>query len=91
MISTRNAQIELDILRARVIGIYKIADILFLVTEYDENSNTMNTFRISELGAIQQDFGMPMRGQIDLFPDNKSMTDMLNTPFEWAKFMGKFL
>ena len=91
MVSTRNAQIELDILRSRVIGVYKIADMLFLVVEYDEKSQSMNTIRITELGAIQQDFGMSMRGQIGLFPDNKSMTDMLNEPFLWAKFIGKFL
>lgn len=91
MVSTRNAQTELDKLRSQVIGIYKIADLLFLVLDYDEKTESIDTIRISQLGAIQQDFGMPMRGQIALFPNNKSMTDMLNQPLEWAKFIGKFL
>jgi len=86
-------QNELNALKEQVIGIYKHSTIgvFELVLSIDKQTETIETCFISQFGAIQRGFSIPyQQGKLFLFPDNRNMNDMLNSPFEWDAFMKQF-
>ena len=86
---TSNAQNELNKLKDSVIGIYKYDNLFYLITEY--NDKTMNGIRVTQFGAIQQFYGMPLRGHYQEFPNKQTMNELLEKPHEWTKFIDSFL
>lgn len=93
MKTIHNAQKELDSLKKEVIGIYKHSTLgLFeLVLKYDEDNKTMNTVFISQFGAIQKGFNIPLKGQLCLFDREVSMYDLLAYPHAWDTFLKQFI
>ena len=93
MESIENARQNLYILKNDVIGIYKhrTLGVYELVISINKNAETINTVFISQLGAIQQSFGIQyQQGILQLFPENKNMNQMLYNPFEFDTFMKSF-
>lgn len=91
MKSITTLKTELNTLKANVIGLCKIQDKFELVVDYKDTNKTVDTIRITQFGAIQQNYGIPMAyGKFILFPDNKNMNDMLSNPFEWSDFIESF-
>lgn len=94
MVSTQQAQIQLDELKHGVIGLFKHrdSDIFDLVTDINRDSS-IDTIRITQFGEIQQEYNIPLQsyyGTTKLFPDNKTMADMLEDPFLWSNFVITF-
>lgn len=92
MIHTQQAQIQLDELKHGIIGLFKMHDshIYELVVDVYDN-NTIDVIRITQFGAIQEEFGLPVHyGILKLFPDSKNMVEMLDKPFEWNNFINSF-
>jgi hypothetical protein len=89
----QKAQQELNTLKNDVIGIFKMngrIDIN-LVVNYQETNQTIDTITITNFGAIQLEYNLPLSfGTLHLFPDNKNMNEMLDNPFEWDKFIKQF-
>ena len=93
MIYTNFAQIELDKLKQSVIGICKQNNIFYLIMDYNDIPNepiTMNGIRITQFGAVQQFYGMPLKGQYQAFPNNQTMSELLEKPHEWLTFINSF-
>lgn len=92
MVNTQQAQIQLDELKHGIIGIFKnkLNGVFEMVTDIEGDDN-ISTIYISSFGAIQENYNFPIHyGTLHLFPDNKNMNDMLNSPFEWDAFMKQF-
>lgn len=92
MIHTQQAQIQLDELKHGIIGLFKMknSNVFELVVDVNDN-DTIDVIRITQFGAIQEEFNLPIHyGSLKLFPDNRSMFDMLDNPFEWDAFIKSF-
>ncbi len=92
MVNTQQAQIQLDELKHGVIGLFKHRDsnIFDLVIDVNRD-NSIDTIRITQFGAIQQEYNIPTQyGEMRLFPDNKNMHQMLDNPFGWVEFITEF-
>lgn len=89
-VEVKIARNYLEELRSKVIGVYKENNDAAFELVVDGTATTIDTIRITQFGAIQENFGLPIRGKLLFFPQGKSLTDMVNTPFEWAKFIEQF-
>lgn len=92
MIHTQQAQMQLDELKHGIIGLFKMkySNVFELVVDVNDD-NTIDVIRITQFGVIQEEFGLPVHyGTLKLFPDNGSMFDMLDNPFEWDAFIKSF-
>ena len=85
-------QKELDKLKNDVIGLFKMrnSNVFELIINVKEFA-TLDVIRITQFGAIQQEFNLPIHyGTFKLFPDNKNMNQMLDNPFEFDIFVESF-
>jgi len=93
MKSIRTAQNELNTLKNGVIGLFKSrnSNVFELVVNHQETNQTIDVIRVTQFAVIQLEFNLPIHyGNLKLFPDNKSMNDMLDNPFEWDAFIKSF-
>ena len=94
MFTTTNAQKELNKLKDSIIGIYKYDNLFYLITKYYDSTTepiTMQGIRITQFGLIQQFYGMPLKGHYQAFPNNQTMSELLEKPHEWRYFIDSFL
>lgn len=87
------ANIILSELKEKVIGIYQHPTIktFELITDINSTNTNIDSFFISNLGAVNQQYGIPIgAGKYHLFPIGKNMNDMLKDPFEFNKFIEQF-
>ena len=92
MVNTQQAQMQLDELKYGIIGLFKQrgSNVFELVTDVNDN-DTIDVIRITQFGAIQQEFNLPTHfGRLHLFPNNKNMNQMLDNPFDWNDFINSF-
>ena len=85
-------QKELDKLKNDVIGLFKMrnSNVFELIINVKEFA-TLDVIRITQFGAIQQEFNLPIHyGTLKLFPDNMNMFEMLDNPFDWNDFINSF-
>ena len=93
MIHTQQAQMQLDELKHGVIGLFKMRskDAPYEMVVGVNEGNTIDTIRFTQFGVIQEGFNLPTHyGVLKLFPDNKSMSDMLDSPYEFDEFLKSF-
>lgn len=91
MKSVKVAQNALNDVRDGVIGVLKMKGKFELIVGINNKDLTVDTLRLSEFGAIHETYGLPQSyGEVRLFPDNKTMNDMLNQVFAWSDFMEQF-
>lgn len=93
MKSIENARQELNAIKNDVIGLFKMkkSNVFELVVNHQQTNQTIDVIRVTQFAVIQLEFNLPIHyGQLKLFPDNKSMNDMLSTPFEWNDFIESF-
>lgn len=89
-VRTSPAQIELNIIKSSVIGILYHNNTIYLVVHYNEKNKTVDAINITQFGAIQKNYAMPIMGKFELFPNNQNMNQMLDHIFEWTKFIAQF-
>jgi uncharacterized protein YqgQ len=90
MIHTQQAQIQLDELKHGIIGLFKMRNSSQFEMIIDIN-DTIDVVRFTQFGVIQEEFNLSIHyGILKLFPDNKSMIEMLDNPFEWDAFIKSF-
>ena len=92
MVHTQQAQMQLDELKYGIIGLFKSrgSNNFELVTDVNDN-DTIDVIRVTQFGIIQQEYNLPIHyGTLKLFPDNNSMSDMLESPFDWNDFINSF-
>lgn len=78
-------------LKDHVIGIIKVRGRYNLVCEHSPTNETVDIVRFTDFGIAISEYNLPTsHGQLILFPEGKSMNDMLNSPFEWADFIYQF-
>lgn len=79
-------------LKDHVIGIMKVRDRFLLVCEYSEANQTVNVVRFTDFGVAIPEYSLPVAyaQSMFLFPDNKTMNQMLSEPFEWSEFISQF-
>jgi hypothetical protein len=92
MIHIQQAQTQLDALKQGIIGLFKIHGSNQFELVVDVNNNvTIDTITFSQFGIIQEEFNLPIDyGVLKLFPDNRNMIEMLDSPFEWNAFIKSF-
>lgn len=93
MKSIKTAQQELNTLKNDVIGLFKSrnSNVFELVVNHQNSNQTVDVIRVTQFAVIQLEFNLPIQyGTLKLFPDNKSMNDMLDDPFEWDAFIKSF-
>ena len=86
-------QTELNALKNDVIGLFKTrnSNVFELVVNYQETNQTVDVMRVTQFAVIQLEFNLPNHyGTLKLFPNNKTMNDMLDNPFEWDAFIKSF-
>lgn len=91
MYNPKTLQKELTILQTKVIGLYKEDNITYMVMNHQKPNNTIDTLRITYVCTIQKEFDRPIRGQLELFPDNKNMKEMLDDVYGWMIFVTRFI
>ena len=92
MVNTQQAQMQLDELKYGIIGLFKQrgSNVFELVTDVNDNES-IDVIRITQFGVIQKEHNLPIHyGTLKLFPDNNSMSDMLESPFDWNDFINSF-
>lgn len=79
-------------MKENVIGIIKVGDNYHMITNYDEESATVDTVRLGQLGGVQYDYGMPTHnGKFKLFPDGKTMNEMQEDIQAYTNFYNELL
>ena len=92
MVHTQQAQMQLDELKYGIIGLFKSrgSNNFELVTDVNDN-DTIDVIRITQFGAIQQEFNLPIHyGTLKMFEEGKNFNDMLSNPFEFDAFIKSF-
>lgn len=88
MISTANITKEADEIKKKVIGIFKQGKNYSLVMDYQEPNQTVDLLTTTQFLAFRKEFNIPTNfGTLHLFPENKSMFEMLENPLEWYEFV----
>jgi hypothetical protein len=92
MIHIQQGQAQLDELKHGIIGLFKIHGSNQFKLVVDVNNNvTIDIIRFTQFGNIQEEFNLPTDyGTLKLFPDNRNMIEMLDSPFEWNAFIKSF-
>lgn len=93
MININKAQKSLNDLKPFIIGVFKNNNggVYELVLHFDKVYETIDVIHITQFGAIQETYGIPLNyGQLELFEDNKKMDEVLVNPMEWVEFINKF-
>lgn len=91
MKSITNAQKELNALKNDVIGLFKVRGKFELIVNVQYVNETVDTLNITEFGAIQINYSVPISlGQGIMFPNNKNFNQMLDNPFEFDAFIKSF-
>ena len=62
-------QIKLNILKDLIIGIYEYENNLYLITSYNKENNTLNAVNVTQGGAINTTYNMPILEHFELFPE----------------------
>lgn len=87
---TTSLSYELQDLKSKVIGLAIDDQRTELIVEYKERKNELpyiTTLYITNLLAIHTTSGRQFTNQkIILFPNNKSLKQMISNPFEWNEF-----
>lgn len=92
MVSTSNAQKELNDLKNHVIGIFKTGIKIHLVMNYQESIQTVDLLTVTGFGELLKEFNVPISsGRLFLFPNNKNMNEMLDDVFVWEDFRKQFI
>lgn len=94
-VTINNAQHSLDEVRKLVKGIFKgfgspYIELILEEHKFDSEEikhHTLNTVRITSVGAIQRTFGLPAeKGNVYMFPNGKTLFEMLENPREYEEF-----
>lgn len=86
-----NQESEIDQIRSQAIGLYQHPNgTLEFIMETDTRedwmgvSTVLDTVRVTEFGAIQRTYGMPlMGGKFKMFEQGKTFIQMIADPFKW--------
>jgi hypothetical protein len=90
MYSAQHLRNSLEAFKRDVIGLVKNQDRFDLIV-YKHNEDFIDTFTISQFGAIHENFRFPISyGEVKYFPKGKSMDEMLDNPFELDAFIKSF-
>lgn len=91
-LAIQNTNESLNALKNEIIGLFKIGDNFELVIDFDKDTNTIDTVRITQFGSLQNTYNIPFNriGHFKLFPYGKNMNEMLENPFDWSDFIKSF-
>ena len=87
---TYNVRKELHELAKHVIGLYQLPDgkIIPVIRVHEDKSFT--TFEILRLyGSSEDHFSSDHFSSVVVFPENKTLAEMLNEPFEFQRWVDK--
>jgi hypothetical protein len=87
MKTTQGIQIAIDHLRTEIIGLYKENPTAPFELVLNNNGDTIDTVFIGNLGGVHENFAVPIRGQLAMFPDGESMHAMMQDPFAFDRFL----
>lgn len=88
--SAQHLRNSLEAFKRDVIGLVKNQDRFDLIV-YKHSDELIDTFTITQFGALQENFQFPTKyGEVKYFPNGKNMDEMLENPFEFDAFIKSF-
>jgi hypothetical protein len=77
-----NLKAEMNVLQSKCIGIWNPAPgVISLIIEIDKN--TITAISIGKLGGISEEHAPADAYRIVLFPESKTLSEMMNNPIEF--------